>query len=271
MKIAIIGDPGTGGNRQRDIAERLQEARQLFPFTAVFMLGDNLYGRERPKDYLEKFEKPYSALLNSGVKFYAVLGNHDTPEQRMYPGFNMGGKRYYSFDAAPGVRVFALDTTDLNDAQIRWIRQELARPGANWKIVIMHHPLYSSGKRHGPELGMREVLEPIFVDAGVNLVFSGHEHFYERHTAQRGIQYFISGAAGKLRKNGIRAGDGTACGFDQDNSFMLLEVGPDAAYFASVARDGTVVDSGEIIRKASQLQSAQCRTPIQAARGAGRK
>ena len=59
------------------------------------MLGDNLYGKERPGDYADKFERPYKTLLDAGVKFYAALGNHDDPPQRFYKPFNMNGERYY--------------------------------------------------------------------------------------------------------------------------------------------------------------------------------
>ena len=86
----------------------------------------------------------------------------------------------------------------------------------------MHHPLYSSGKRHGPSLKLREVLKPLLVKNRVDVVFAGHEHFYERLQPQNGVQYFISGAAAKLRRSNIRPTEDTACGFDQDNSFMLL-------------------------------------------------
>ena len=61
------------------------------------MLGDNLYGNEGAKDFEKKFERPYKALLDAGVKFYASLGNHDNPNQRFYKLFNMNGQRYYNF------------------------------------------------------------------------------------------------------------------------------------------------------------------------------
>ena len=59
------------------------------------MVGDNIYGSERPQDFVKKFEPPYKPLLDAGVKFYASLGNHDAREQRFYKLFNMDGKLYY--------------------------------------------------------------------------------------------------------------------------------------------------------------------------------
>ena len=97
VKFLVIGDSGTGDRYQYDVAAKIVDARMRFPFEFAIMLGDNLYGSERPNDYVNKFEKPYKPLLDAGVKFYASLGNHDDPSQRFYEKFNMDGKRYYSF------------------------------------------------------------------------------------------------------------------------------------------------------------------------------
>ena len=58
------------------------------------VLGDNMYGRQRPQDYVDKFERPYGALLQAGVPFFAALGNHDDPQEIHYEHFNMRGRRY---------------------------------------------------------------------------------------------------------------------------------------------------------------------------------
>jgi calcineurin-like phosphoesterase family protein len=120
----------------------------------------------------------------------------------------------------------------------------------DWKICYFHHPLYSDGKTHGSQLDLRVVLEPLFVKYGVNVVFSGHDHVYERIRPQHGITYFVSGAGGQLRKGDVRASALTAAQFDQDCSFMLMEVSNDDLFFEAVSRTGTVVDSGVIHREA---------------------
>jgi 3',5'-cyclic AMP phosphodiesterase CpdA len=261
LRFAVIGDSGTGSQQQREIGERMAIAQQRFPFEFVLMLGDNLYGEQTPGDFEKKFERPYAELLNRGVKFYAVLGNHDELSQRYYPLFNLRGRRYYSFAPRSSVRIIGLDSKRMDEEQLRWLDKELARPAPEWTIVIMHHPLYSSGERHGPSLRLRDLLEPLFTRSGVDVVFAGHEHFYERHKAQGGIQYFISGAAGQLRKGNIRVTDQTACGFDRDNSFMLLELTPDTLRFEAIARDGSAIDRGAISRDGQEGGvSAACLT-----------
>jgi predicted phosphodiesterase len=88
------------------------------------------------------------------------------------------------------------------------------------------------------------ILEPIFTRHGVDVVFSGHDHVYERLKPQRGIQYFVSGAAGQVRKGNLRQSDTTAAGFDQDQSFMLVEVAGTTLSFRAISRTGKTVDSG---------------------------
>ncbi|HEY8548748.1 MAG TPA: metallophosphoesterase [Vicinamibacterales bacterium] len=248
VKFAVIGDSGTGARRQYEVAERMAIAHRVFPFTFVIMLGDNLYGSERPDDYERKFERPYAPLLAAGVKFYAALGNHDEPDQRHYEPFNMNGRRYYTHDHGE-VRFFVLDSNRLDPDQVAWLERELASSEEPWKIVYLHHPLYSSGERHGGEEELRELLEPLFVKHGVSAVFAGHDHFYERLEPQQGIHYFVSGAAGKLRRNNLRENSAlTARGFDSDYSFMLVEIVGDELHFECIARDGRLVDRGVVPR-----------------------
>src|SRR5262245_33899748 len=97
VKFAVFGDFGTGSKEQYELAEVMKRVHDQYPFELVILVGDNLYGSERPQDFKKKFEDPYKPLIDAGVKFYASLGNHDAREQRYYKLFNMDGKLYYSF------------------------------------------------------------------------------------------------------------------------------------------------------------------------------
>jgi hypothetical protein len=248
VKFAVIGDNGTGKQPQFDIAEQMVAARTRFPFEFVIMLGDNLYGSQ---DVVGKFEQPYSKLLQAGVPFYAALGNHDDPATRTYEGFNMGGERYYSF-ARGAVRFFVFDTNIMDRTQIAWIDEVLKQSSDPWKIAYFHHPLYSDGGRHGPNVELRVILEPLFVRYGVSVALSGHEHFYQRTTPQKGITYFIEGSSGQLRKGDVNRSPMTAAAFDQDQTFMLVEIAGDELNFEAISRTGAVVDSGVVPRRLSE-------------------
>lgn len=260
VKFLVIGDTGTGDSRQRQVAEQIVTAHRTFPFDFAIMLGDNLYGSEGPSAYVRKFEAPYKPLLDAGVTFYAALGNHDEPSQRFYEPFNMGGKRYYRFIKGgtrilgigePGVEFFVLDSTYVTPEQIEWLEHALAESNARWKIAYFHHPIYSSGEKHGSEEDLQVLIEPLFLEHGVDVVFSGHEHFYERLKPQKGIHYITQGAGAKLREGNIRARSPlTAKGFDTDRSFTLVEIVEDHLFLETISRTGQVVDSSVIPRRA---------------------
>ena len=241
-RFAVIGDSGTGGEPQYRVGTRMAEVRGRFPFDLVLMLGDNVYGRETAADMARKFELPYKALLDAGVQFRASLGNHDDPSQRFYT---------YAC-AQDSVRFFALDTNYMTPAQLAWLADALRAATERWKICYFHHSLYSTGKAHGSDIELRKTLEPLFVAHGVDVVFSGHDHIYERFVPQLGITYFVAGAAGKLSPGDAvpRAGL-TAKTFDRANHFVLVEVSGDALSFQAIAADGTTFDSGTIPRRAT--------------------
>jgi DNA repair exonuclease SbcCD nuclease subunit len=251
VRFAVIGDTGTGGSGQRKVAERIAAAhRDTYPFEFVLMLGDNLYGSENPGDYEDKFERPYKSLLDAGVKFYAALGNHDDPSQRLYKPFNMNGERFYSFKAPHGsVRFFALDSNYMLKEQLTWLEKELAGSDSDWKIAFFHHPIYSSGEKHGADLELRKQIEPLFLKHGVSVVFTGHEHFYERLKPQNGIHYFVAGSSAKLRRGNIGKSDMTAKGFDQGFTFLLVEIVGDEMHFQTISDEGKAVDAGVVKRR----------------------
>lgn len=250
VRFAVIGDTGTGDRPQYEIGAQMADARGRFPFEFVQMLGDNMYGRQQPQDFVEKFDLPYARLRQAGVPFYAALGNHDDPDNRSYAGFNMAGARYYSF-VRGHVRFVVLDTNTLDRAQLAWFETTLKDATEEWKIGVFHHPLYSDGRRHGPNVELRVAIEPLLVRYGVTAVFAGHEHVYERVRPQKGITHFIAGASGQLRRGDIRPSADTAAAFDQDQTFMLVEIAGSSMFFQTISRTGRVVDSGVIPRRPS--------------------
>jgi hypothetical protein len=264
-RFAAIGDTGTGGSGQYEVASQLIAAHAKFPFDFVIMMGDNMYGSEGSHDYVDKFERPYKPLLDAGVKFYASLGNHDEPNQAFYKPFNMDGKRFYTFKPKDNLRFFALDSTYMSPEQLAWLDKELGASGSEWKIAFFHHPMYSEG-RHGSDIELRQAVEPLFVTHGVDVVFAGHEHFYERLKPQQGIHHFIAGGSAKLRAGDIdRRTRFHAAGFDQGYSFMLIEIAQDEMHFQAVSENGKTVDAGVIRRRpnpktSDPISSANART-----------
>ncbi len=250
LKFLVLGDFGTGDKPQYELAAQMAAFCERFPAEFVITVGDNLLGEETPEDFKRKFQEPYAALRAKGIVFYAALGNHDDRLQRLYGDFNMGGKTYYSFKAPKqSVKFIALESDYPTPTQLEWLRSELAGEEA-WMIPYFHHPIYSSGKRHGSRLSLRELLEPIFLKHNVTVAFSGHDHIYERTKPQRGITYFVAGSGGKLALGDIDPRSGlTAAGYDRDRVFLAVEIDGDQLFFNAISRTGAVVDSGIVQRR----------------------
>jgi 3',5'-cyclic AMP phosphodiesterase CpdA len=243
LTFAVIGDFGTGKTPQYQTAAQMLKSHADRPFEMVVMVGDNMYGSQQPRDFVDKFETPYGPLLRMGVPFYAALGNHDDPDNRHYPLFNMNGQRYYSTVEGPARFIF-LDTNFMDPPQVKWIDTVLAEAREDWKIVVFHHPFYSDGDRHGSNVSLRVLLEPMLVRHGVDVVFSGHEHIYERVREQKGITHFIVGSSGQLRKGGVTPSAMTAASFADDNVFLIATIDGPAMSYQAISRTGAIVDSG---------------------------
>jgi predicted MPP superfamily phosphohydrolase len=256
FSFAVIGDMGTGQKGQLAVAQAMESVCEKEPFGLVLMLGDNIYGGVNSRAFRERFERPYRSLIARGVKFQAVLGNHDnggSEKETGYEQFNMVGRRYYTFTRGqsekgdPLAQFFALDSSRMDREQLAWLEKELAASRATWKIPFFHHPIYSSGRTHGSDLTLRRDLEPLFTRYGVQTVLSGHDHIYERIKPQQGVVYFVSGSGGKLRKGDLRRNDSLfAAGNDEVCHFMLFEVDPEEIRFRAIDMRGAVIDQGVI-------------------------
>jgi hypothetical protein len=131
--------------------------------------------------------------------------------------------------------------------QLKWLDTVYADAKDKWRIAFFHHPLYSSGI-HGAE--GRDVIRPALEDAlvrnGVNVVFTGHEHLYERIAPQRGIYHFVSGGGGRNLYR-VRPSD-----FDEvavaEHHFMVVQIAGDRMLFEAVSHGQKVLDCGAIFR-----------------------
>jgi hypothetical protein len=263
LAFAVIGDTGTGEQGQMGVARSMEDVYDKDPFELVLMLGDNIYGAINSRAFRERFEQPYHNLIAHGVKFQAVLGNHDKgslEKETGYEQFNMVGKRYYTFTRGASengeslAQFFGLDSSRMDGEQLAWLEKELARSKAVWKIPFFHHPIYSSGRTHGSDLNLRRQLEPLFIRYGVQASLSGHDHLYERIKPQMGVTYFVSGSGGKLRKGDLRRNDSIfAAGNDEVCHFMLFEVVGQEMRFRAIDTNGAVIDQGAISAKITRF------------------
>ena len=284
IRFAVIGDSGTGDASQRLIAQRMAEWHQRLPFGLVLMLGDNIYGGPfgwsggNEKDFPARFDQPYEDLLTRGVVFRAALGNHDMRHRdgadlvTSYDRFHIEHPDgYYSFtagrldDGAPLVEFFVLNTVRLekdkeDPMQLEWLERALGESRARWRIVYGHHPLHSTGRRHGADERMRAKLEPLFFASDkprVHVVLAGHDHIYQRFRPQNGIAYFVCGSSGKLRRGNAELDSAVAAVNDRERAFMLWEATPEELRFRAINEPGVAFDCG-VLRTGEPLKAIDC-------------
>ena len=208
--------------------------------------GDNIYeGPATPEDYRLKFEEPYRELLGANVRFFAALGNHDDPRQISYPPFNMKGERYYSF--APPEDVLTRLVTRASSSRStprtsiacssHGSTSGSAKSDADWKIVFLHHPLYTTGRyrrtaQRAP-LGARADSAP---PSRRCRLLGSRAHLSAldaaaRHSVFRQRRSGIAAARRRRRRAVHRANLSI-----DDYHFMLVEIEDDALHFQAISR-----------------------------------
>ena len=216
----------------------MARVHESFPFDLVLMLGDNFYGPQGPADLENKFARPYRPLLDAGVTFRAALGNHDDLATDQLSADQHG--RAPLLHLRPAAACGSWCWTPTCSTRRSWPGPEprSSRPPNPGRSRTSTIPLYGNAGRHGSNVDLRVLLEPVLLQFGVQVVFSGHDHVYERLKPQRGIHYFVAGSGGQLRKGDLQAAESTAAGFDQDQAFMLVEISGDDLSLPDRVADG---------------------------------
>ncbi len=212
VRFVAFGDGGSGLPAQQRIADQLIERHHQSPYDLILLLGDNIYPNGDALKYGEaRFTKLYQPLLDRGVCFRPVLGNHDIagPLGVGYPSFWMSNRRenmrffqmsdtYYTFEFGP-FEFLMLDTNRFRQPHRQWLQDKLHRndQASDPKIQIAcgHHPVFSSGF-HGNTARLKRRLKPLLEKHGVPLYLSAHEHDYERFEPIQDVTYLISGGGG---------------------------------------------------------------------------
>lgn len=249
LRFVAVGDTGAGNQGQLAIARAIERYQQQYPFDLAILTGDNIYNNGEISKIGRAFEQPYKNLLSAGVKFYACLGNHDIRSKNgndevQYPGFNMQG-RYYTIRRDP-VQFFILDTNHNANwiEQLTWLQGQLRDSDALWKIVVGHHPLYTSGLHHANSRLRRRLL-PILSGYQVPLYINGHNHNYERTIPIDGTTYLTCGAGAKTRRVGVSYW--TARSLSR-LSFATVDVYGDRLIISGIDDRDRIFDRAEITR-----------------------
>lgn len=240
LRVALVGDVGDGGGREHETAAAIEAQSQIDRYDILMLLGDNVYPAGDPERIQATVFEPFAPLLDAGTDMFAVLGNHDVMSDTgdaQLEALGMPG-HWYSVERGDLLGI-ALDSTRPDDPdQLAWLEETLASSDSTWKLVGLHHPPYSSGL-HGSHEELRNTFVPLFERYGVQVVFSGHEHDYQRSNPIDGVTYIVTGAASRTRRTGVD--DFTAVAYSTHH-FVDLNVFDDHLLVRAIDQDGEQFD-----------------------------
>ncbi len=284
ITFAVIGDYGMDNAAEGAVASLVAGWRPDFVVTT----GDDYYapaGGQGSTRYDESTGAYYCTFLKDAVtggsrcgagqadanRFFPVPGNHDWSDAgpwswSTYTGYftlpgagivssgSSGNERYYDFVKGP-VHFFMVnsntnepDGAALGSKQAHWLQRQLAASTSPWNVVVLHHPPFSSGARHGSSPWVQWP----FATWGADLVLSGHEHNYER-LARSEITYVVNGLGGGARYGFGEPVPGSLVRYDANWGAMRVTATAKAMHveFRSVGgndRQGVVQDRFDLVK-----------------------
>lgn len=271
FNFVIFGDSGDATQAQHLIARQMEK---LTPDLLVHT-GDLIYPDGRRDRYAERFFSVYDKLI-SRVSFWPSLGNHDVDDGHQNDAYRavfelpengpagLPPEDNYWFEYADA-RFVVLDSNveeGVLSAQVApWLETTLTAAAACWKFVVFHHPPYTSGK-YTPTTRVQNTLVPVFDRAGVDVVFSGHDHLYERTHPLRGgeivgsgqgVIYIVSGAGGaKLyqEKSPENRPAWLAVLRNDIHSFSHISISGNQLNFRQIDKNGSLLDEWRLEKAA---------------------
>jgi len=248
FSFLVLGDSGTGWAIQYKVAKQMKKFHPKF----VLHTGDVVYKRGSGKFLKKKYLHPYHPIMKN-APFYIVLGNHDYETKRgkeildvviLPKNSSVLTERYYTFTYGK-TQFFALDSNQFlnrgfkGTTQWNWFKGELAKSRAKWKMVFFHHPLYGTGRHREDHHRMRP-LESLLSQYGVDIVFNGHDHTYERTKVIKGVQYIVTGGGG-AKVHTPRPDHNTAFA-KRAHHFVRVYVGQNSLTIRAINQNGLVFD-----------------------------
>jgi hypothetical protein len=192
--VAIYGDSRTGHAVHRQIVAAIVSQRPRVVFHTGDLVGDGFNSAD-----WDSFNV-ITADLREQTEFFPTLGNHEGQSPLFFDNFDLpNNEQWYSVDR-DSIHFIVLNScvsTQPNSEQWSWLVADLQHVSSSikFKVALFHHPPYSTGPHTEDEAGLRETVVPLFEQYGVDIVFSGHDHSYERSYCG-GRYYIVTGGGG---------------------------------------------------------------------------
>jgi len=273
VSFAVFGDSGSGSLAQYDVASCLRTAA----VDLVLHTGDLTYPNLNRALVDARCLSVYASQMR-GTPFFLSPGNHDlyAPDTlatyletfQMPVNTATGTPHFYSFDHGdahfvslfvptlanfPGFAAYILGPDSI---QLQWLANDLAATAKPWRIVFMHSPLFTSSLHRGDDYNINGILDrlelqqwllPVLSQHGVQVVFSGHDHCWERFAPANGIRSFVTGGGG-YALYGLMELDTLSERFESRHHYVRASIGGDFMHVQAVDQFGVVFDETVIPR-----------------------
>ena len=276
----VFGDSGRGTREQYTLATQMR-APGLSP-DFILHVGDLIYSQGKRSRFKDRFFTPYRHLL-AEINFWPSLGNHEIDDSGECSAYlkvfelpengpvDLPPERNYWFDYA-SARIAVIDSTNnTNEAVLQghlvpWLEEIFSSCDATWKFVALHHPPYTAGA-YQPDLTIQRTLVPMFESVGVDIVFSGHDHMYQRTHPLcggevvengEGVVYIVTGAGGAGLYDALppeRRPANLASLENTRHSFTYVQIDGHELRLQQIDSDGEVIDEWALTK--NQVPSAQ--------------
>ena len=270
LRFLVWGDSGRGNADQYSLISAMQNAQPDF----MIHVGDVMQEEGMAGEFDPFYFIPYQDLIRN-TPVWPAMGNHDYRTNNGQPFLDAfflprnpsGSERYYSFTYGQAHFV-VVDTNQAFDAAfLDWLHQDLASTTTTWKFAYMHHPMYSCGF-HGSERGIRNTLAPLFQEHGVDIVFNGHDHDFQRsyplwnrvlknvdqnpdYRDPKGVIYINTGGGSTVRPTSA-ACDYTSVAFSRTH-FTTIDIDANHLRLRAVDANNVVFDEMTITKNAGTL------------------
>lgn len=239
FRFAWMADCRTGMKIHDDIADLIKSESPRFS-----LYGGDLCGNSSYQSFKNEFFRTNELALIADVPFFNTPGNHEAWSQNTKafteaPDSPSGNQGFYSFDYGD-LHVLVLNYMDERhfDEEYQFTKQDLQSSDKTWKIVVCHAPAYCAGG-HGEDSHMKTLTKEIFEPAKVNMVISGHSHFYQ-HNFVNGIHHMIIGTAGGELYQPQKAS--YTLKSVKDYNFAIVDVSPSFLHMIVYNNRGQVLD-----------------------------
>ncbi len=230
----------------------------------IIHVGDMVKNGDKYNQWEEQFFEPLEYIIDH-IPIFPCLGNHERNSDNYYNLFSLpNNEAWYSFDYGNSHFV-ALDSnkpTKSGTKQYEWLENDLKQSQAQWKFVFFHHPPYSSGT-HKSDISVRRAWTPLFHKYGVDMVFSGHDHLYERSypiasgfkANENPVTYIVTGGGG-AELHEIKEENLWTASITKIYNFSLIEVFREKLVFTALDAKGNVLDTFNIQKKLGRYDDA---------------